>query len=49
MVSSCEVRKSCVGRVGISILGSVSKGLVVWDFVRVGDGGLVDWEDGIFW
>ena len=32
MVSSCEVRKSCVGRLGISILGSVSKGLVDLDF-----------------
>ena len=32
MVSSCEARKSCVGRVEISILGSVSKGLVDLDF-----------------
>ena len=31
MVSSWEARKSCVGRVGISILGSVSKGLVDFD------------------
>ena len=36
MVSNCEARKSCVGRVGISILGSVSKGSVDLDFRGLG-------------